>query len=90
MTNLIDTTIFYSFGIFFVHYLINHSEIFAKLRTAVFPCLPQLLVKAVSCGFCLSFWIMLALSLIYGFSPFLFIVPVTVLFMDFGFQRLKR
>jgi len=90
MSHFIDNLIVYSLSLFFVTYLINYAEIFSKIRNALFPVLPWFVLKAVSCGFCLSFWVMLVSGFFLGHSILLLCVPVFVLFLDTIFQRLRR
>lgn len=90
MSSIFENIIFLSFSIFFFHYLFNHAEIFDRVRVFAFTKLPSFIIDAIQCGFCFSFWTMLIISLISGFTINLFTVPVTVLFMDFTFRKIKQ
>jgi hypothetical protein len=88
MSVFLDNLIGLSLTLFFVHYLINHSEIFGGLRWFFRPHLPELLVKMLKCGLCLSFWVMLLAVFFFDAGFLLFCVPVGVLFLDLIYHKL--
>ena len=81
--------IFFTTAIWFLYFLVNHAEIFSRLRQATMPALPRWISYALECSICFSFWILAALSLFIGWTPLLLMCPPFVLMFDLSYRRLK-
>lgn len=81
--------LFWVCALWFAYFLVNHAEMFARLRQAVMPALPGWIRYVLECAICFSFWILAALSLFTGWTPLLVMCPPCVLFADLTFRRLK-
>lgn len=75
--------------LWFLYYLINHAEMFDRLRAAALPTLPGWLRYVLTCSLCLSFWILAALSLFTGWTPLLLVAPPCTLMWDLAYRKLK-
>ena len=81
--------LFWTLAIWFGYYLVNHAQMFDRLRTAAMPALPGWLRYALECAICFSFWILAALSLFTGWTPMLLMCPPCTLIFDLVYRRLK-
>lgn len=85
----LESVILSAIVLWFAFYLVNHADITAKVRAAVLSAIPGWMASLISCALCSSFWVLAAISLFTGFTPMLFWVPPTVLFIDLAYRRLK-
>lgn len=90
MQNIFEIFFIFGFSIFFFFYLINYSEIFEKLRNAIFPVIPEFLRKMLQCSFCFSFWTMVVTSFFIGVSLLVLTIPVFTMFVDLLFKKLRQ
>lgn len=76
-------------ALWFVYFLINHAEVTAKVRAALFPALPTWLATLLACPLCLAFWTLCAISLFWGWTPLTLWCPPCVLMWDLAFRRMQ-
>jgi len=81
--------LFWVCALWFLYFMVNHAEMFSRLRQAAMPALPKWISSMLSCAICFSFWIMAALSLFVGWTPMLLMCPPFVLMFDLSYRRLK-
>lgn len=84
-----EALLFWTLSLWFAFYLVNHAELFDRLRGAVIPVLPRWLAYPLQCGACFTFWTLSALSLFIGFTPLCVLCPPCVLMFDLIYRRLK-
>ena len=75
--------------VWLIYFLINHAEMFSKLRAAAIPALPRWISYPLTCALCFAWWILAAFSLFTGWSPLVLWVTPCVLMWDLGFRRLN-
>lgn len=85
---ILEIVILNALLIWFLHFLINHAELFAPLRTALMPLLPRWIRYPLECSLCLAFWLLAAMSLFTGWTPLVLWVPPVTLGLDLCYQRL--
>ena len=85
-----EALLFYCLAIWFVFYVVNHSDLLAKPRSWIMPKLPWWLEYSVSCAICSTFWTSIVMFFV-GVIPliFVFVAPPVVLGMNLAFLRLK-
>ena len=81
--------IFFTATIWFLYFLVNHAEMFSRLRQAAMPALPKWISYVLQCSVCFSFWLLAALSLFTGWTPLLLVCPPFVMMFDLSYRRLK-
>ena len=86
---MIESIVKWSLGLFFAFYLLNHSELFARVRGWLFPRLWSKAVYALECALCSAFWVLLVYSLFTGFTPLIFCVPPCCLMLNLVYLNLK-
>jgi hypothetical protein len=81
----------YCAALFAIYYVLNHSEILAKVRAALAPAVPPWIRKLFSCSFCLSFWLTFGVWAITptGFGIIL-AAPVVVMFLSLVYDKLSK
>ena len=85
-----EALLLYSTAVWFIFYMINHSELLQKVRAALFPALPKWLATLLACPICFCWWFTAALSFFwFGFTPMILTAPVVTLFLDLAYLRLK-
>lgn len=90
MQSLTEFLLFYSLFLFFIHFLLNHSEILNKPREILMPLLPNLISYIIQCPLCLTFWTTLIMWWITGLSVYYVVAaPPVVLFLDLIYRKLK-
>lgn len=89
MPELLAATVLHSIVGWFVYFIINHANLTAKVRTAAMPALPGWLRGSLECPLCLTFWILVAVSLCDVFTPLVVLCPPVVLAMDLVYCRLR-
>jgi hypothetical protein len=87
---MISTLLIYSLTVFFLFYLVNHADLFDKVRLAVIPSLPHWLSYPIQCAFCACFWITLSLWYFNLADLWLvFTAPPVTLLLNLIFLKLK-
>jgi hypothetical protein len=81
----------YYFGIFFLYYILVHSELFDGLRKNIFKKLHEKIVFAINCAFCFAFHVTLVVWL---FTPlpffYVYTAPVVNLFLNLFLKKLSN
>jgi hypothetical protein len=85
----LESVILLSLALWLLYFLVNHAEMFRRLRTAVMPALPNWLRYPLECALCLPFWVLVAASLLTGWTPMVLWVPPVVLGLDLCYRRLS-
>lgn len=87
---LLEQAILFSLTLWSAFYLVNHADLTAKVRNAVFPVLPRWLAYPLQCAFCSTVWVLVAISLFTGFTPLLLWSPPLTLGLDLAYRRLSN
>lgn len=87
---MLETVILNAIAFWGLFFLVNHADLFSRVRNAVMPVLPRWLAYPIQCAFCASFWTLAAFSLFTGWTPMILWVPPCVLFVDQGFRGLTK
>lgn len=79
-----------SLSIWLVFYLVNHAEMFSKLRAAAMPVLPRWISYPLSCPICFAWWVLVAVCVLLGPTWLVLWVPPCVLMLDLAYLRLRH
>lgn len=87
---MIEAVLLYCLAAWFAFFLINHAEMFDKVRAAAMPALPRWISYPLACSFCFTFWTLAAFSLLAGsWTPLMLYCPPISLLIELTYQRLK-
>lgn len=83
--------LFYTLGLFFIHYIYKYGDIISKYKNLMEQKLHKKVVYALNCSFCFAFHCSILLF-ITKFIPFYYVycAPVLHLFLNLIFERLKE
>lgn len=78
-----------SLALWMAFYLVNHADMFSRLRAAAMSVLPRWVAYPLSCPICFAWWVLVAACVLAGWTPLVLWVPPVVLLLDLAYLRLR-